>query len=46
MPQAVYVQDDDYMDYTPVAAVAAGDVIRAYSDLANVSFNFFGVEIT
>ena len=27
MPQAVYVQDDDYMDYTPVAAVAAGDVI-------------------
>ena len=27
MATAIYVQDDDYVDYTPTADVAAGDVI-------------------
>lgn len=26
--------------------LGAGDVLRVYSDLATVSFNFFGVEVT
>jgi predicted RecA/RadA family phage recombinase len=36
MATAIYVQDDDYVDYTPSADVAAGDVI-VQEDLVGVA---------
>jgi predicted RecA/RadA family phage recombinase len=36
MATAIYVQDDDYVDYTPTADVAAGDVI-VQQDLVGVA---------
>jgi predicted RecA/RadA family phage recombinase len=36
MPTAIYVQDDDYVDYTPSGDVAAGDVV-VQGDLVGVA---------
>jgi len=36
MPQATYVQDGKYVDYTPAAAIASGEVVVA-GDLVGVT---------
>jgi hypothetical protein len=37
---------ENMMEITTGISMASGDVLRCYSDVANVSFSVFGVQVT